>query len=422
MGRFIRSVKGFFGKTANRLLITVSRPFIGTKSIQLLELAWKVRLRTCSTPLILLLRDISEISEGIGEFLGKEDLKVPVYDALGSAVGQKNFSTWVYKTQKSYIHHGTSYVINHEKEEAFGDVNVRHPNYKNAHESFHYIYRNVAIFLDDKIITSEIPRGILFCGKASHNYFHLLTEIFSRFYALHKFNVDPSYPLLVDEIVLKVIQFKELLTILNTDQRLIIPILKGERYLVHDLLIPSDGTRMPLNVYDPKSFQPLDFITNPDAIRFIRMVTLNSLKDLSFDQDKMPKRLFISRKPNLSNRQVNEDELWRVAENFGFVKICPEDHSITEQVIMFSNCEYITGNSGAAFSNIVFTNERVKILYWTSTENSHFNTFTSLAKATKAEINYISGLQSDLQNIHTSFYVDPKKFERALMNFLSDKN
>lgn len=66
-----------------------------------------------------------------------------------------------------------------------------------------------------------------------------------------------------------------------------------------------------------------------------------------------PRRLYISRRKARGRRVLNEDEILAVLSKFGFVEVVAEDLSFSEQVSLFSHCEYLIGIHGAGLTNML---------------------------------------------------------------------
>ena len=73
-------------------------------------------------------------------------------------------------------------------------------------------------------------------------------------------------------------------------------------------------------------------------------------------------RLYITRRNENQRRILNENCLIDQLVGHGFIVVDPGEHSYADQVEMFSNAEIIVGAHGAAFSNLVWCNQGVKII------------------------------------------------------------
>ena len=65
-------------------------------------------------------------------------------------------------------------------------------------------------------------------------------------------------------------------------------------------------------------------------------------------------RLFVSRQRAASRRIVNEDEIFDIAAQFGFIRVFPEAMSFEEQIETFASAEAVAGALGAGLANAAF--------------------------------------------------------------------
>ncbi len=73
------------------------------------------------------------------------------------------------------------------------------------------------------------------------------------------------------------------------------------------------------------------------------------------------KRLYLSRRKASKRRVVNEEEVEKVLQMFGFQTVMLEDFTVAQQVELFGQAEAVVGPHGAGFANIVFA-DRAKVL------------------------------------------------------------
>ncbi|WP_205474142.1 DUF563 domain-containing protein [Nocardioides sp. SYSU D00038] len=91
-------------------------------------------------------------------------------------------------------------------------------------------------------------------------------------------------------------------------------------------------------------------------------------------------RLYVTRgdRPH-TRRYVEEEQLWPELESRGFLRLDPGQHSVQEQVDLFSGAEVVVAPHGAALANLVFLPPKARVLelfaptyvnhcYWTITQ------------------------------------------------------
>ena len=155
-----------------------------------------------------------------------------------------------------------------------------------------------------------------------------------------------------------------------------------------------------------------------------RPLTLHSLAMNSFRdnilQAVVPKpgkvakeRLFLLR-PKGDNRAVNQEELLRVAEDFGFLGVRTEVMSFMEQVELFSTAKFITGPTGAAFTNILFSSKAKSLLYKASLDDNE-NFFALLASIGGGQVFSLDYGPDESDNPGN---LSPVRFRKALQSLL----
>lgn len=91
----------------------------------------------------------------------------------------------------------------------------------------------------------------------------------------------------------------------------------------------------------------------------VRNSLIKCIANLNIVNDKL---IYISRKNYNSRKMVNEDELINELSKFGFIVLQPENYSIQEQIILFSQAKIIIGEIGAGLSNILFAPRGTKVI------------------------------------------------------------
>lgn len=72
-------------------------------------------------------------------------------------------------------------------------------------------------------------------------------------------------------------------------------------------------------------------------------------------KNKYPERIFISRQSISRRRIINYSELINILENFNFHVFEPQKMSVSEQYHLFNNAKILIGPSGAAWSNLIYS-------------------------------------------------------------------
>ncbi len=104
-------------------------------------------------------------------------------------------------------------------------------------------------------------------------------------------------------------------------------------------------------------FSRLYYVT-PTSISplFKRPEALRALRDKLVPNPPAPRRrLYVRRDARGPRQLLNEPEVLRVAQAYGFEVVRPEEHGLREQAAMFSEAEMVMGVKGAALTNLVFS-------------------------------------------------------------------
>jgi hypothetical protein len=254
---------------------------------------------------------------------------------------------------------------------------------KPHHVGKYYIYNYRHIY------DNWLEKGICLASNMSNNYFHFMAQVASKMVYIQATGINKDVPLLVDERVLQVPQMKQLVEILNEDNRAIIPLRTNTLYKVNELyciacpniVIPNSkkgSQNESINdkfAYDARTLDDI-------KTKVLAKATLN-------DSGQLPKRIYLSRR-NCNKRRLNEDELRPILEKYGFEFVYTEDMDIITQARLFNQAEHIVGASGAAFTNLVFCSKGCRVLVFLS-QHRNSTCFSSLGNTKKAIMMYLAG-------------------------------
>ena len=243
-----------------------------------------------------------------------------------------------------------------------------------------------------------LEKGISLAANMSGNYYHFMFQVASKFYLLSKLNFSDDIPLLVDQRVLEIPQMKEILSILNKEKRLIIPLEDGIRYKVNNLFCVSEPHIVTPNSLSPRQGRNGIFAFDQKALSFLSYTLRDTVTNLPVRGNK---RIFLTRK-GTSRRNLNEKELNNVLSKYGFVCVDTSQMSIGDQIKLFSSAEHIIGGSGAAFTNLLFSPKSSRALLFFSKKNLS-TCYSSLAHALGIKSVFMYS-KMKVKSIHTSYY------------------
>lgn len=209
------------------------------------------------------------------------------------------------------------------------------------------VINNVAI-IEYSGETRDIEKGINLVGAASFNYYHLVVEILSRLTFIDLYEEYRDFPILVDEIVMKIPQFKAALECINRYKHPVLAVEKEKKYMVGELILPSSNVWMPTNLYDRNTIRVEDFLIADTVLNNIR-------RAVGVWTEKTPwRKIFISRKNTQAVRLKNEEQVRGTFEQNGFEIVYTEEMTFREQVECFGQAKCVIATSGAALTNTIF--------------------------------------------------------------------
>ena len=212
-----------------------------------------------------------------------------------------------------------------------------------------YNIGKVAIVASRKV-SKKIPEAISIVQAGNYNYYHFFIESLSRLVLVDTIEKYRKVPVLIDAVVKKNKNYKDLLDKCNTYNHPVIWIEENEHILVEKLIYASSAIFMPGNV------RKRDMIRNSDFV--VSKWLLNSLRDRfeypGMDHGEGNKKIIISRKNTSNSRLSNEKEIVETVVRSGFEVIYPESLTVLQQAEIFRSSDKIIAVSGGAMANILF--------------------------------------------------------------------
>lgn len=224
--------------------------------------------------------------------------------------------------------------------------------------------------------TERLEEAIFLGGDGATNWYHFVIECMAKAY-MSRFLPSEfrDWPLIVPEEVNRLGTFKEMLTALLPGRRLITA---GHDAVtcVERLVVFDDASVGPYNLY-PGIWPILSDYGHHGALI---SAFVNELRRLFAPPDacrKLRRRLFIVR-PGI-RRNYNQAELIKIAARHGFEAVSPEKLSLREQANVYAEASHLIGASGAAFTNMLFSERPIRGLSWLLPEYREFSSYSMLA-------------------------------------------
>ena len=224
------------------------------------------------------------------------------------------------------------------------------------------------------------------------NYFHWMTEVLPRLFAMHRFK--PDIPVVLSEKVGGIPFVLNSLDLLNISFN-ILPTGRGVLFdKLYACKVPHVGQ---FNQFLISSFRS-EVIGLVSADRIIAPM----------------RKIYISRSAARRRKVSNEDELWQVLKSQGFEKVELENLPWKDQVRLFREAVLVVSNHGAGLSNIMFMPEGSKVIELKSAKNDYW-CYYSLARVCHLQYAYLLCEQSETNHRDANIHVEVDKLLR-LMN------
>jgi capsular polysaccharide biosynthesis protein len=190
-------------------------------------------------------------------------------------------------------------------------------------------------------VKDKRPRSTIMIGSQSNNWYHWIVDALPRLYGLS---------LLDEEIVLAVP--KSL-----TGARLEALERTKPRNVSLEIL-PDGQVRVPRLIFSPLLTIGGFGMVRPEAFEALYPRLVNSCKSSGSTPRK---RIYLSRKGEMTRQIDNEESLLSALRPFGFCSVNPGDLSLCEQVQLFAAAETVIGMHGANLTGIAFTHSATLI-------------------------------------------------------------
>ena len=149
---------------------------------------------------------------------------------------------------------------------------------------------------------------------------------------------------------------------------------------------------------------------SPRGLTFVKECVKSSVQIVS----QQKRRLFISRKHSQYRKLLNEHEIAKEIERFGFEMVFPEEMSIEEQFRLFHSAEWIVAPHGSALINLIYCALDVKILILQ--QGNMFNTGNYLGpmQSLGYQPKFLASKAVYSEYKHDDFWIDPNDVIEAM--------
>jgi hypothetical protein len=167
-----------------------------------------------------------------------------------------------------------------------------------------------------------------------HNYYHWLVDYLPRLLLAWKAGLRRSIPILLNEDLAP--YQRSALERLGIDQSQMVHVRSDECMHVRKLWVPT--------------FAASTTVCHPVVPVLLRQCFVEQ----KLHQQIGCRRIFLTRSDADTRRAVNEADLWKLLELYGFERVIASELKFEDQVALFSQASVVVGLHGAGLANILF--------------------------------------------------------------------
>lgn len=259
---------------------------------------------------------------------------------------------------------------------------------------------------------TAVERAIYIGSKSPNNWYHWIIDTLPSVFLSRLLPADfNDVPLLIPTAVLNRPHWMEMLAIANPGREL--KPLARNRYLRVSELVWLHSPTIRGEV-EPGNRTTLFAMERLSMLSY-RAHMLDHFSP-RFSGKVESKRIFLARDQS-GLRPYNQEEILKVADEFGFTPIYLESMDLCESVETIAKAEYIIGPHGAAWASAIFATSARAALIWTWNQARNENWFHNVL--TLQQIPYRTIFTGPGSN-SSSYSLSTKKFRKALDQLLRE--
>ncbi|MGU3665036.1 glycosyltransferase family 61 protein [Methylobacterium sp. A49B] len=291
-----------------------------------------------------------------------------------------------------------------------GDIHI--PDGLNPDQVMMATFGRGRLLVEEPATTLSFEAGLMMFGAQSRNYGHWFAEFVPRMLVYNDARCPADFPLVIDSGMPE--SHEEILKLIDTRSRPVIK-LASTPARFKTLGIAPVPAFFPFDIKPGRT--PYDTVWPRDIFAALGRLVRESIAPRGTDSRK-GHRLFISRRAFNQRQLVNEAEIGKLLDGYGFETIFPETLTFVEQARLFSSAEIIIGSSSSALSNCIACGPGCTIIGLIH-ENAAFNfrAYTSFIEAGGARIVFIKGttvLGDSIHPYHANYRIAPAQILEAL--------
>lgn len=230
-------------------------------------------------------------------------------------------------------------VLNAQKEVILENC-IFQEEYLNELCSNHFVYFNWLL------PTSKHQKVLALTNRLDNNYYHWTMETLSRVLLIHNHPKLKEYSLLIKRDGSRFMKDSLQFLFQYEDEQFITKSLVS-KVITQSTLVVSfphirDKNTQWTNVY------------YPEIIRKLNQLAHQRLLEKKISLENTNKNILISRKNATERRIVNEEAFVQQLADYGFQRVCLEELTYIEQVVLFYQAEKIISVHGAGLTNLIY--------------------------------------------------------------------
>lgn len=245
------------------------------------------------------------------------------------------------------------------------------------------------------------------------NYYHFCVEWLSRLHLIRKSMLDIDFFIVPRNTSFQ----RQYIDLLGIDQEKILNVEDGEYIEAEHLIVPSL-----INNWEHIKYREHGAFLKQWLPTWIGNVyeMLQTKEEANHDYNR---KVYISRSSAAYRKIDNETVIEKILTEFGFSTYRLEEMTVKQQIELFKNAECIVSIHGAGLVNMSYSQSTATILELFP-EYYHDAGMRIQAVALGHRYEYLIGKTPLIDNIHPqqeNVYIDPIKFERAMLNIFGPR-
>lgn len=248
------------------------------------------------------------------------------------------------------------------------------------------IKRFSLLFMKSEII----PKGIWAIDDWSQGYFHWISDVLPRLWVsrkyLHEYTIllprkFRTYPYISESLKLLGWRFH----FYNSERKV----------KINELIIP-------------------DYLGESGHYHSIVM---KELRSEFLDAVKRPignNRLFISRENAATRKLINQQEINKFLDQYGFQTVFPEKLTFVQQVELFQQASVVMGVHGAGLANMLFMHPGTKVIELRREGDTHNNCYYNLASSLNLDYYYLNCRSTGKYTQTADFKIELSQLEQLV--------